>query len=328
MVAQIDRLPYTKSEAKAWGKRTIVDFYQTPLTPFTSDYKIDEAGIRKNVDSFIEMGVTGLVVGGFIAEAWTLTMDDWKRYHEVYAEAVDGRMPLHTIALDPSVYVTLEKMDYVETLGYVGAEVINPIVQFKTDDEIFNWYKYLTDHSDLAVFLYRTPVSGKVLSLELIARLAEIPTVIGVKQGSLNHTDSIHLRRMVPDNFIVSDPMEFWFLDDLRHGGQVFWASFEYIVYGKQRHLLREYTDLARDGQWEEARTKWEALRPADDLVQVVTKAIATTASYASVVPFIKAWWDLLGLEVGGGRMLPPVEDLPAERKQWLAARLSDAGII
>lgn len=323
------KLPYTRSEAKAWAKAAVVDFYECPLTPFTSDYQVDAEGIRKNVDAYVEMGVTGLVVGGFLAEAWNLTLADWKRYHEIYAEANRGRLPLWTIILDPSVHVALEKLAFVQELGYVGAEVINPVVQFRGDDEVYDWYKYLTDHSDLAVVLYRTPVSGKVLSLELIARLAEIPTIVGVKQGSLGHDDSLRLRRMVGADFIVSDPNEYWFLDDLRNGGQVLWGGFEYIIYGKKRHLLREYIDLARAGRWEEAREPWLALRPVYYLLQeTFMDEIARTASYARATAVIKAWYEAVGLQAGNGRMLAPVHELAPERKEWLLGRLVEVGVI
>lgn len=322
-------LPYTRSEAKAWAKANIVDFYECPLTPFTPDYELDADGIRTNVDAYAEMGVTGLVVGGFLAEAWNLTLADWKRYHEIYADANRGRMDLHTIILDPSVHVALEKMAFVQDLGYNGAEVINPIVQLRTDGEIYDWYRYLADHSDLAVVLYRTPVSGKVLSLDLVARLSEIDTIVGVKQGSLVHADSLRLRGMVHEDFIVSDPDEYWFLDDLRNGGQVLWGGFEYIVYGKKRHLLREYIDLARQGRWEEAREHWLEARPVYALLQeAFMDEISRTASYATATAVIKAWYEAIGLEAGGGRMLPPVRELAAERRDWLTGRLTSIGVI
>ncbi len=220
-------------------------------------------------------------------------------------------------------------MAFVEELGYVGAEVINPIVQFRTDDEVENWFKYLTDHSDLAVFLYRTPVSGKVLSLELLVRLADLPTVVGVKQGSLRHADTLRLRGMVRDDFIVSDPDEYWFLDDLRNGGQVLWGGFEKIAYGKKRHLLNEYIDLARAGKWEEARDPWLQLRPVTDVLQEsFMDVIAKTASYASATAVTKVWYDLIGLEAGNGRMLAPVQEISAEQREWLAGRLAEAGVI
>jgi len=43
------------------------------------------------------------------------------------------------------------------------------VVQLRTDDEIFDWFKFITDRSDMAVMLYRTPVSGKVLGWDLMA---------------------------------------------------------------------------------------------------------------------------------------------------------------
>jgi 4-hydroxy-tetrahydrodipicolinate synthase len=188
------QLPYTRKEVKAWAKKNIVDWYGCPITPVTPDYTLDEAGMRENLEAYIEMKENALVVGGFIAEGWNLKLSDWKRYHEIMADAAKGRIPLWTIILDPSVHQALEKMQFVQELGYVGAEVINPVVQLRSDQEIYDYFKYMTDHSDLAIFLYRTAVSGKLMSFDLIYRLADIDTVVGVKQGSLNYNDTLALR--------------------------------------------------------------------------------------------------------------------------------------
>jgi 4-hydroxy-tetrahydrodipicolinate synthase len=158
-------MQYTRKEAKAWSKENVVNFYECPLSPVTPDYKFDEDGIRENIEKYIEWGMNGLVVGGFLSECWNVKLSDWFRYHEVVADAVKGRADLWTIILDPSVHQALEKLDYVEKLGFNGAEVINPVVQLRSDDEIFNYFKYMSDHSNLALWLYRTPVSGKVMSV-------------------------------------------------------------------------------------------------------------------------------------------------------------------
>jgi len=187
-------MEYTKKEAKAWCKEHVKDWYECPLTPMTKDFQMDEAGMRENIEKYIEMGETGLVVGGFLAEGWNMKLSDWKRYHEIYADAVKGRIDLWTIILDPSVHQALEKMEFVEKLGYNGAEVINPVVQLKTDKEIFNYFKYMTDHTDLAVALYRTPVSGTVLSFDLVKKLGELDTVVAVSKGNLSHPETLKLR--------------------------------------------------------------------------------------------------------------------------------------
>lgn len=60
----------------------------------------------------------------------------------------------------------------------------------------------------MAIVLCRTPVSGTVLSLELMQCLADSPTLVGVKQGSLRRSDTYKLRRDLRPDFFVSEPME------------------------------------------------------------------------------------------------------------------------
>ena len=319
-------MEFTRQEAKQWANRQVRDFYMCPLTPTTKDRTFDERGIRDNIEAYIRMGLNGLVVGGFIAECWNVKLSDWFRYHEVVADANKGRLDLWTIILDPSVQQSLEKMAFVEKLGFSGAEVINPVVQLRTDGEIYDFFKYMTDHSNLAICLYRTPVSGKVLGFELMERLADIDTVVGVKQGNLSRAETLKLRRMLRKDFIVSEPMEYFYLDDLRHGGQVIWGELSYILYGKKRPLMRQYIDLARAGQWEAAYEKWQALAPVREFYEdIFLWEIARTATYASALASLKVWYEVIGLKAGP--MLPPVQDLPRDRAEWVAGQLKKLGV-
>jgi 4-hydroxy-tetrahydrodipicolinate synthase len=319
-------MEFTRKEAKKWALEKVRDLYMCPLTPVTAERVFDERGIRDNLEAYVAMGLNGLVVGGFISECWNVKLSDWFHFHEVIADANRGRMDLWTIILDPSVNQALEKMAFVEKLGYSGAEVMNPAVQLRTDDEIYAYFKYMTDHSPLAICLYRTPVSGKVLSFDLLARLADIDTVIGVKQGNLSRAETLKLRRSIRSDFIVSDPSEYFYLDDLRHGGQVIWGEVSYILYGKKRHLMRQYMDLAKAGKWEEAYASWAALAPVRELYEdVFLWEIARTATYAGALGSLKAWYEAIGLK--GGRMLPPVPDWPRDKAEALNARLKQLGV-
>ena len=323
----ISQLPYTRKEAKSWATKNVVDWYECPLTPMTDDFDFDEEGMRENLEAYIEMGETGLVLGGFLSECWNVKLSDWKRYRKIMAEANNGRLPLWTIILDPSVHQGLEKMKFAQDLGYVGAEVINPVVQLKTDNEIFNYFKYMTDNSDMAVCLYRTAVSGKLLSFDLVNRLADLETVIGVKQGSGNHTESLKLRREVRSDFIVSDPLENVWWDDLRHGGQVLWGGFTHIIFGKKRSVLDEYTKLVREGKPEEAYQLSETLQPIREVYErLFIDPLFATGSYASSIANIKAWWEALGLK--GGAMLPPVSSISRKENEAIKEELKSIGVV
>lgn len=319
-------MEYDRKDAKAWATQKIKGFYQCPITPMTADHMFDEDGIRYNIDKYVQMGLDGLVVGGFIAECWNVTLSEWMRFHEIVAKANAGRLDLWTIILDPSVHQALEKMQFVEKLGYNGAEVINPVVQLRTDDEIFAWFKYLTDRSNMAVCLYRTPVSGTVLSWNLMQRLADLETVIGVKQGALNRAETIKIRSMMPEGFNTMEPFEYFFLEDLRLGGTCCWGELSFMLYGKKRHLAREYVNLANAGKWEEARVKWDGLHDVREYYNdMFVWDIARTATYASALANIKAWYEAIGLKAGP--ILPPVADVTPQKKAEIQAKLIELGI-
>ena len=319
-------MEYSRTDAKAWAQDKIKGFYMCPISPVGDDFKVDAKALRENIDTFVDIGIEGLVVGGFFAEGWNMTPADWMHYHEMVAEAAAGRIPLWTIVLDPCVHTALEKLDGVQRLGFEGAEVINPVVQLRTDNEIYDWFKYLTDRSDLAICLYRTPVSGTVLSFDLMHRLADLDTVVAVKQGAGTRAETLKLRRDLRDDFLVCDPSESTFLEDLRLGGQCCWGELSYILYGKKRHIVTEYRALAAEGRWEDARAKSAEL--ADIRLfyeEMLLWRIIQTATYAGAVSSIKVWFDAIGLN--GGRTIPPVREIDPAEADALRGQLQDLGI-
>lgn len=317
------------SDAKAWAAEHLRGFYMCPVTPLSENFELDEEGLRHNIDAFVEMGCTGLVVGGFFAEGWNMTLAEWKRYHEVVADATAGRIPLFTIILDSSAYQAIEKMRYVESLGFIGAEVMNPSVQLKTNDDVVSYFDLVAPATGLALVLYRTPVSGFVYSHDAVARIAEHPNVVGIKNGTLSWVDSIALRRRVGDQLVISEPNErYWAYDAALFGGQVLYGELSLLLYGKWRPELRAYSDLALAGDLAGAlplAAKLDSVRQIYD--EVLIGRIAATGSYVAAMPYIKAWFEMLGLRAGPVR--PPVTArLSGSEREQLAQNLTDAGVI
>lgn len=318
-------MEYSRKEAKSWAGKNLKGFFDAPFTPMTADNEIDEPQFRENLEAYMATGLEGLVVGGFIAECWNITYKNWVKYHEIVADVCKGRIPLWTIILDSSVFQSLEKLELVEKLGFDGAEMMNPAVQLKSNDEIFDYFKYVTDHSDLAVFLYRTPLSGTILPTDLVKRLADIDTIVGVKQGSFSRADTLTLRRVIREDFIVSEPMERFFFDDLREGGQVLWAAFWYLAFGKKRHHMRAYYDLSLQGKWEEARLEWLALEEVRHFFDDLAQSIAGTGTYATHLAMMKPWMNAIGFPCGS--LLPPVRPTSPEKVEWLVGQLNSLGV-
>ncbi len=70
-------MEFTRKEAKQWALKNVRGLYMCPLTPVTPDFKFDEAGIRENIEKYVDMGIDGLVVGGFISECWNVVITKW-----------------------------------------------------------------------------------------------------------------------------------------------------------------------------------------------------------------------------------------------------------
>lgn len=323
----ITSLPYTTKTAKAWAKETLRGFYECPITPINDDLELDMEGIRYNVEALIDMGANGLVIGGNIAEGWNMLPSQWNQLHEVVADATQGRIPLWSIILDPCVQIACEKIEFVQNLGYVGVEIINPVVQLRSDNEIFEYFEYIAKRTPLAIMLYRTQVSGLLMGYDLLRRLVDLDTVVGMKQGSPIKGDTARIRRQLRDDIIVAEPNEDRFLEELFDGARLMWANFNYTLSGKKRHLMKEYYELALAGDYVAARERWKALRPVSNFNDELNAGNRiNNASYAASIAWLKAWYEAIGLR--GGRVLPPIHDISDSDRKMLTDRLEQLGVV
>jgi 4-hydroxy-tetrahydrodipicolinate synthase len=128
---------------------------------------------------------------------------------------------------------------------------------------------------------------------------------------------------------VISEPNErYWAHDAALFGGRVLYGELSLILYGKWRPDLHRYTDLALEGDLAAAMpvsAKLDGIREAYD--EVLIRRIAATGSYVAAMPYLKAWFELLGLCAGPVR--PPVKArLSAPERELLQQQLVAAGAI
>lgn len=296
---------YGHDDAKQWAREQLVGCTNAPTTPFRSDFSLDLAALEHNVDRWAEEGLHGLMTGGNMAEGWNMTPSEWRLYSETVARANRGRMVLTSVVLDPSPFTVVEKARFLADLGYELIEVINPVIQLRSDADLTGFYRYLNDHSPLAIVLYNTPTAGVTLRHDLIDRLADLPMVVAIKNGLLNPADTVALRKLCGERIVVTEPLEdFYLWDAAVHGAQTLYGSLEYVSFGRKRSLLVEQMRLAAEGRLDEALPIFRELEPLRELqANVFTWAIVRRNQY-DLAP-IKYWLGLLGYPMGVCR--PPL---------------------
>src|SRR5947208_7652980 len=153
------------------------------VTPMQANEDLDLPRLKWFLDHLIEQGVHGLFVLGTNSEFYAL---DEREKQEVIVTAVQhvrGRLPVFagTGAETTREAVRLTKM--AEREGVNGVSVITPYFISPSQQEIFDHYRRIAENTSLPVMLYNNPSTcgGLKIDVETVARLAEVPNILGVK---------------------------------------------------------------------------------------------------------------------------------------------------
>jgi 4-hydroxy-tetrahydrodipicolinate synthase len=193
-------------------------------------------------------------------------------------------------------------------------------------ESIRAWYEGLTAATPLPMFLFNTPYSGYAISPELVAELADLETVCGIKnpQG-MEHL--LRVQELTGDRIVVADASErHWLELHADHGFQALMSTPALALYQRPGDLpVAEYTRLADAGDLDGARALSARLEPARDAFDRWMRAPWLERRTIPIAQ-LKAWLALLGLPQGPVR--PPLVPLSREEEVELARDLDRVGLL
>jgi 4-hydroxy-tetrahydrodipicolinate synthase len=155
-------------------------------TPFR-DGAFDESAFRAFIDWQIAEGSKGLVPCGTTGESATMSIEEHNRVIQVTIEQAAGRVPVIAGCGSNDTAVALEHMKVAEAAGAAAALVVAPYYNKPNQEGVYAHFAYLAERSPLPIMLYNVP-SRTITDIETatMARLAELPTIIGVKDACGN----------------------------------------------------------------------------------------------------------------------------------------------
>ena len=156
------------------------------VTPFR-DGMFDEAAFRKLVDWQIDEGSNGLVLCGTTGESPTLSYDEHYRVIALCVEQAAGRVPVIAGCGSNDTATAVRHMKFAQDEGADAALVVVPYYNRPSQDGLYAHFAHLAEQSDLPIILYNVP--GRTVAdllPETVARLSEIPTIVGIKDASGN----------------------------------------------------------------------------------------------------------------------------------------------
>lgn len=154
------------------------------VTPFR-DGAFDETSYRSFVEWQISEGSHALVPCGTTGESATLTAEEHYRVIEVCVEQAAGRVPVIAGCGSNCTATAIQTMKAAESRGAAAALVVLPYYNRPNQEGLYAHFATLAEASPLPIVVYNVP--GRTVTdiqVETLARIAELPTVVGIKDAS------------------------------------------------------------------------------------------------------------------------------------------------
>jgi 4-hydroxy-tetrahydrodipicolinate synthase len=268
------------------------------VTPFDADGNVDAEKYAELCMFLVENGSDGVVVNGTTGEASTLSDEERLELIRAALDAIGDRATVIAGTGTNSTAHSIPLTKQAHEAGAHGMLVVTPYYNKPPPRGIVEHFKAVAAATDRPVIAYNIP--GRVvinIEPQTMSELAEIPNVKGVKQSNADLDQARHIVELGLDLYAGDDDLVLPFVELGGKGGV---CVHTHIVGPQVKEMIR----LARVGDLHGARRIDEELRPAIELIGVVTGPIQ-----------MKAALNMLGHDVGGLR-LPLVEASDEEKAQ------------
>ncbi|MGA7861060.1 MAG: dihydrodipicolinate synthase family protein [Thermoplasmata archaeon] len=309
---------YTRSEAKAWARENFVGQWTTMITPFTAEDELDEKGLAANIEHVLRLGTHGLGFSWNMGEFWSLTRDERYRLMELAPHLVHGRALVAFQVTDTCLKDVVAMAQRAKELGFDLVILAPPYLVTKTEEQVVDWVARVAERVDIGIAFYNSPQFGVVLSAKAMARMADLETLIAIKEASFNLQLSIDTHLEAGGKTVVSMPDEEIFFVGEPYGihQQVMFANTSDWRFDTEssNHYVR-FIDLATRGRWDEARQLYSKIRPVKAVSRKWWARLAGRTGGALPVQMVKFWGELMGM-AGGPVRAPLLPLTPTEREE------------
>lgn len=235
------------------------------VTPFTERGEIDFDAVRRLVNFHLQNGSDGLVVAGTTGESPALTTEDFTALLDCVVEQAAGRIPVLAGTGSASTARTIGQTRLAAAHGAAAALIVTPYYNRPTQRGLQAHYLAIAGETELPILLYNVPArTGVDLQPATVARLAEHPGIIGVKEAVAESARVDELLRCCGGDFIVLSGDDQSCLAAMQHGARGVIS----VAANVAPELMSRLCAAAAQADWTAAQALEDSLR---DLFGILT---------------------------------------------------------
>ncbi len=283
------------------------------ITPFREDGSVNYEVAEHLAAHLADNGTDTLVVCGTTGESPTLSWDEEYQLFQVVQKAVAGKAKVIAGTGSNSTKEAISATQKAAKIGLDGSLQVVPYYNKPPQSGLHQHFQAIAKSCpDIPLMLYNVPSrTGQNLEPETVARLAEIPNIVALKEATGNFDQASQLRRLTPPEFALYSGDDSFTLAMLAVGGTGVVSVASHLVGKELQQMIQSY--------------EAGKARVATDIHLKLFPLFKVLFCSANPIP-LKAALKLQGWEVGSPRS--PLCELPIELKQKLEAVLMELSLL
>lgn len=227
--------------------------YPALTTKFHEDGSLDLPLFRKNIRAQLEAGVHGIIIGGSLGEASTLTRSDKLELLEAALEETAGAIPVVVNVAERATAEAIAVAQEAQAHGAHGLMVLPPMQYKATERETLDWFKDIAKSTDLPILVYNNPVDYKIeVTPDMFEELLQLPNIQAVKESTRDTTNVTRLiNRFGNERLRILCGVDTIAIEELVMGADG-WVAGLVCAFPKETVAIYE---LVKAGRIEEARS-------------------------------------------------------------------------
>lgn len=173
-------------------------------TKFKADDSLDLEAFKHNIKAQIEAGVTGIILGGTLGEASTLTDKEKSILTTTAVAFVENKIPVIINIAAQSNTEAIAAAHQAEKDGAKGLMLLPPMRYKAGDAETVAYFKAIAQSTPLPIMIYNNPVDYKIeVTLDMFKELEAFSNIQAVKESTRDITNVTRMRNLFGNRFAI-----------------------------------------------------------------------------------------------------------------------------
>jgi 4-hydroxy-tetrahydrodipicolinate synthase len=186
-------------------------------TQFTASDQLDLELFKINIKAQLDAGVHGLVLGGTLGEASTLTDEERRILTREAVALVEGKVPVLMNIAEQTTKAAINLAKIAEEDGAKGLMMLPPMRYKASDDEVVAYFKAVAYSTSLPIMIYNNPIDYKLeVTLDMFEELlAACPNIQAVKESTRDTTNITRIKNRFGDRLAIMTGVDTLALESL-----------------------------------------------------------------------------------------------------------------